>query len=232
MRSFEELFDLAAARKGGAMALEASLATPATAEALAAIPDDRWLSDMSKRVFQAGFNWSVVEKKWPDFETAFEGFDPARWAMMSDDDMDRLLRDKSIVRNGQKIRSVRDNAIFLRALAAEHGSAARVFADWPPEDFAGLLLLLKKRASRLSGRTAQYFLRGMGKDSFILSGDVSAALIREGVVDKEPTSQRALAAVQDAFNTWRAESGRPLTHISRILAMSVESAPRPGMQPL
>ncbi len=232
MNDFQEIFDLAAARKGGAAALEASLATPATSKALAAIADHRWLSDMSKRIFQAGFSWSVVENKWPGFETAFEGFDPARWAMMSDDDLDRLLRDKSIVRNGQKIRSVRDNANFLRALEVEHGSAARVFADWPAEDFVGLLLLLKKRASRLGGRTAQYFLRGMGKDSFILSRDVSAALIREGVVDKEPTSRRALAAVQDAFNIWRAESGRPLTHISRVLAMTVESAPRPGMQPL
>ena len=33
--------------------------------------------------------------------------------------------------------------------------------------------------------------------------------------------------MQAAFNHWRAESGRPLTHISRILAMSVDGGPMP-----
>jgi 3-methyladenine DNA glycosylase Tag len=61
----------------------------------------------------------------------------------------------------------------------------------------------------------------MGKDSFILSRDVVAALIREGVVDRPPSSKRDLAAVQDAFNRWMDESGRGLTQISRTLAMSV-----------
>ena len=61
----------------------------------------------------------------------------------------------------------------------------------------------------------------MGRDSFILSRDVGAALVREGVVDKPPSSKRDMAAVQAAFNAWMAESGRGLTQISRTLAMSV-----------
>ena len=48
-----------------------------------------------------------------------------------------------------------------------------------------------------------------------------AALIGEGVVDKNPTAQRDLKAAQDAFNAWRAESGRSLAEISRVLAISV-----------
>ena len=47
------------------------------------------------------------------------------------------------------------------------------------------------------------------------------ALIREGVVAKEPTSKKDLAAVQAAFNTWREQSKRPVREISRILALSV-----------
>ena len=77
--------------------------------------------------------------------------------------------------------------------------------------------------SRLGGTSGQYFLRSMGKDSFILSQDVVAALVREGVVDKAATSKRDLAAVQSAFNRWREQSGRSLTEISRVLAMSIES---------
>jgi hypothetical protein len=61
----------------------------------------------------------------------------------------------------------------------------------------------------------------MSVDSFILSRDVTARLIAEGVVDKSPKSQRDLAAVQGAFNVWRDQSGRSLTYVSRVLAYSV-----------
>jgi hypothetical protein len=43
-------------------------------------------------------------------------------------------------------------------------------------------------------------------------------------VDKTPGSKRELAAVQQAFNSWAAESGRSLTEISRILALSIDAA--------
>ena len=92
MRSYDEIFAIAAERHGGKAALEAAIAQHKSMSAgeLAAIPDDRWLSAMSKRVFSAGFNWLVIENKWPGFEEAFHGFD-VRWcAMMSDEDFDTL----------------------------------------------------------------------------------------------------------------------------------------------
>ncbi len=220
--SFDALFALATARKGGAEAFEQTLPTPKTPAELAAIPDDRWLAAMTRAVFQAGFSWKVIATKWPGFEDAFWAFAPGRCSLMSDDDLDTLLKDRRIVRNGAKIRSVAENATFLCGLAAEHGSAANAFANWPAEDYAGLLMLLKKRASRLGGTSAQYFLRTMGVDGFVLSRDVVRALIREGVVEKEPTSRCDLALVQEAFDYWRGESGRPMTQISRTLACSIE----------
>ncbi|MBS9718046.1 DNA-3-methyladenine glycosylase I [Pseudohalocynthiibacter aestuariivivens] len=221
MRSFDEIFAIAADRKGGPDALEALLSKPQTAEALAAIPDDRWLAKLTQMVFSAGFNWKVIEAKWPGFEEAFKGFDVGRCAFMDDEWFDSLLTDTRIVRNGTKIKSVPENAAFLLELQKEHGSAARVLADWPSEDYIGLLSMLKSRGSRLGGSTAQYFLRFMGKDSFVLSADVVARLVAEDVVDKTPTSKKALAATQAAFNEWAAQSGRSLTEISRVLAMSV-----------
>lgn len=221
MPNFNKIIERAAARKGCMETLEQLLPTPISNAELAQIPDDRWLAMMTRCIFQAGFRWSVVDKKWPDFEEAFAGFHPKRWMFMSDDDYERLLKDKRIIRNGQKILTVRDNATFLCDLAQEHGSAGRFFTDWPDEEYVELLILLKKRASRLGGNSGQYFLRFMGKDSFILSRDVVAALIREGVVGTEPKSQRDLRTVQQAFNQWREESGRPLTQISKILAYSV-----------
>lgn len=223
MRSFEEIFAIAAERKGGADVVEAMLEQPLTVDALAAIPDDRWLARMAQCIFNAGFNWKVVEAKWDGFEAAFEGFDPNRVAMFSDDDLARLASDERIVRHGGKIRSVHENAVFVTDLAREHGSAARFFADWPENDYVGLLEVLKKRGSRLGGNTGQYFLRFMNRDSFILSKDVVARLIAENVIDKPPTSKAAMIKVQQAFNHWREESARSLKEISRVLAMSTDA---------
>ncbi len=221
MRTFDEIYKIAAERKGEANVLEDLLAAPKSPGELQLVPDDRWLSCMSKCIFQAGFNWKVVESMWPGFEKAFHGFDIGRCAMLNDDDFDRLVTDKSIVRHGTKIRSVHQNALFLGDLAREHGSAAKVFATWPGSDYSGLLNMLKKRGSRLGGNTGQYFLRFMGVDSYILSRDVVARLIAEDVIDKAPTSQKAMANTQNAFNTLNRQSGRSLSEISRVLAMSV-----------
>jgi len=221
MIKFATLYQHAARRKGGETELEALLPTPLSVDQLAAVPDDRWLATMSRCIFNSGFNWKVVDKKWPEFEEVFTGFNPTRWKFMSEDDFERLLKDTRIIRHAKKILAVRDNATFLCDLTEEHGSVAKFFADWPCDDYASLLTLLKKRGSRLGGNTGQYFLRFMGKDSFVLSRDVIAALIREGVVTTEPKSQRDLKLVQQAFNQWSGESDRPLTHISKVLAFTV-----------
>ncbi len=221
MRSFESLFEQAAQRKRGVDALEALLPAPLSRDDLAAIPDARWLAMMSRCIFQAGFSWKVVDKKWPGFEESFAGFHPRRWMYMSDEDFERLIKDERIIRHATKILAVRDNATFLCDLAEEHGGAAQFFADWPDEQYADLLILLKKRASRLGGHSGQYFLRFMGKDSFIMSRDVVAALKRENIITTEPKSQRDLRAVQAVFNQWCAESGRPMTHVSKVLAYTV-----------
>lgn len=223
MRTFDEIFAIAADRKDGPAALEAMLSKPRSAEELAAIPDDRWLSEAAKCIFQAGFNWKVIDAKWPGFEEAFEGFLPGRLALWTGDDLDRLLKDTRVVRNAAKLQSVLDNAVFFTELAQSHGGAARVFADWQNSDYIGLLDMLAKRGSRLGGNTGQRLLRAMGKDSFILSASVTARLIAEGVVTKAPSSKKDMAAVQAAFDGWQAQSGRSFTEISRVLAMSIDA---------
>jgi 3-methyladenine DNA glycosylase Tag len=220
MRSFDEIYAMAVANKGGSEAVEQHLDEPKTPDELAAIPDDRWLSRLSQVVFSAGFNWRVVEDKWPGFERSFHRFDIGRCSMLDDEACERAAKSAGIG-HARKAFSIRENACLFRDLASEHGSAARFFADWPRDDYVGLLTFLKKRGDRLGGTTTQYFLRTMGVDSFLLSKDVGVALVREGVVDKPPSSQRDLAATQAAFNAWAEQSGRPFNHISRVLALSV-----------
>lgn len=221
MRTFAEILAIAAERKGGVQAVLSAVPKVASAEELAAIPDDRWLAQMARGIFQAGISWSVVEAKWAGIEEAFHRFDPARVAMIEGDALEALLSDQRVIRAGAKIVAIRDNAVFVRRVAAEAGGFGRKVADWPAEDFAGLLEWLQSEGSRLGGATGAYMLRAMGKESWILSRDVTARLVVEGVIEGPASSARALRAVQRAFNAWAEESGQSLTAISRVLAQSI-----------
>ncbi|MCV3273041.1 DNA-3-methyladenine glycosylase I [Roseobacter sinensis] len=221
MRSLQDILAISVERKGSEEAILDGITPPRSAEALRACPDDRWLAAMTRSIFNAGFNWKVVDSMWPGFETAFRGFDPAACAMMDDAWFDSLVTDTSIVRHGPKIRAVQENAVYLQTQADTHGGYGAFIAGWPPDRFADLLAHLKAEGTRLGGATGQYFLRSMGVDGFILSRDVVARLIAEGVIDKPPTSKSAMQAVQAAFSAWHRSSGRPLTEISRILATSI-----------
>lgn len=221
MRSFAEIQAIAETHKGGASAV-AALMPPVRSEAeLRAIPDDRYLSDIARRVFRAGLKHAMVDAKWPAFEKAFWGFDPGKIQLMSDEQLERLAANPEIIRHFGKIRSVRANAQMVADIAKIHGGFGEFIAGWPGTDIVGLWAMLKKRGSQLGGHSASRFLRMVGKDTFILTDDVVAALIYDGVVSKMPTAKRDLLAVQAAFNEWQGESGKPLAHISRTLSLTV-----------
>jgi 3-methyladenine DNA glycosylase Tag len=220
--SFKTIRARAEKRKGGPEALERLLPKKPNPSALTKLSNDRILSEMTQRVFSAGFAWSVIENKWPGFEDAFLGFEPAKLTFQPDEFWDRLMTDARIVRNGAKILSVRENAAFVQAIAAEHGSFGKFLAKWPSADETGLLDLLAKRGSRLGGNTGQMFLRFVGWDGFVTSQDVVACLRDAGLdIADEVKSKSDLAKVQAQFNAWAEETGLPYTHLSRICAMSV-----------
>ena len=219
--SFAEILDAARARHGAA-ALDARLPQPKTPEELRAIPDDRYLSQMSLRIFRAGLKHSLVDAKWPAFEEVFHGFDPRRVRAMPDEALDALLGDPRLIRHGGKIRAVRDNAAAMLDIAASHGGFGAWLAEWPVADIVGLWDALARRFSQMGGNSGPTFLRMVGKDSFILSPSVVAALKHWGIAAAAPKNRRDRAGVQARFNAWAAETGRPLCQLSMILACSVE----------
>jgi 3-methyladenine DNA glycosylase Tag len=222
MGSFKTIRIRAEKRKGGREALEALLPPIPDPKSLTKLADDRALAEMTKRVFCAGFAWSVIERKWPDFEAAFLEFQPAQLLFQPDDFWDGLVRDARIVRNGPKIISVRANAAFIQDIAKQHGSFGKFLANWPPSDEIGLLDLLAKRGNRLGGNTGQMLLRFLGFDGFVTSKDVVACLREAGVdIAEEVKSKGDLAKVQAQFNAWAKETGLPYTHLSRICALSI-----------
>ncbi len=218
IRSFNALYASAVLHKGSARVVEEDLPHPKSAAELRQLSDDRYLSVMSRRVFHAGLTHSVVDNKWLNFERTFYGFDPFRVAMMSDDDVDVLMRNTAIIRHLNKIKAVRANAVWMLDVIAEYGSFAALIADWDSRRIVELWSLLKKHGAQLGGMSASRFLRMVGKDTFLLTNDVVAVLKADGVIIKPPTSQRDLLLVQDVFNGWADESGRSLAEISRIIS--------------
>ena len=222
MTPFAEILAAAEAREGGAEALAARLPVPKSANELPALGDDRYLSLMSRRVFRAGLKHSMVDAKWPAFEAAFAGFEPRRVRAMNDEALEALLGDTRLIRHGPKMKAVRANAAAFCALAEETGRFGAYLADWPGSDIVGLWDDIAARFTQMGGNSAPYFLRMAGKDSFILTDSVVAALNHWGAIEGAAKGKGARARVQAAFNDWAAASGRPLCQISMILARSIE----------
>ena len=110
--TFKQIYDRAIKRKGE-QGLTASLPKVKTRQALIRATDDSYLSEMTKCVFRSGFVWKVVENKWPNFKTAFAQFNPKAIANFSDERLEALAQDTSIIRNMAKISATRENAKFI-----------------------------------------------------------------------------------------------------------------------
>ncbi|WNC08738.1 DNA-3-methyladenine glycosylase I [Pseudomonas coleopterorum] len=221
MQDYKWLNEYCLNRFGSQKALEARLPTAKSPAQLRKISADRYLSTMALRVFRAGLKHSLVDSKWPAFEEVFFGFDPEKIVLMGAERLERLMQDTRIIRHFGKLKSVPRNAQMILDVAMEHGSFGDFIADWPVEDITGLWQYIAKHGNQMGGLSAPRFLRMIGKDTFIPSWDVVAALNAQQIVDKVPSSKRDQAAVQAAFNQWHAESGRPMCQLSAMLAFTV-----------
>jgi len=218
---FATILDTARQRHGAA-AIDARLPQPKSASELAAIPDDRYLSQMSLRIFRAGLKHSLVDGKWPAFEAAFDGFDPRRVRAMPDEALEKLLGDARLIRHWGKLKSIRDNAAAMLAVTEEFGSFGGWIGTWPGSNIVGLWDVLGDRFSQLGGASGPMFLRMVGKDTFVLSKSVIAALKHWADMPKPPKNRSDRVLAQAHFNAWAAETGRPLSQLSLILAMSID----------
>ncbi|HGS5725442.1 3-methyladenine DNA glycosylase [Vibrio parahaemolyticus] len=220
IEKFDAIYQRAAERKGGEDQLEALLSHPLSKEELAAIPNDRWLAAFSMKVFQSGISWSVVRKKWPNFEEVFFGFEIEPLLMLSDEQWETKATDERIIRHLTKVMSIPANARMIHEASIQHGSFGKMVADWPQEKITELWAYLKKHGSRLGGNTGPYTLRQMGADTFILSNDVEAYLRNCKIIEGGKDTKKSHDAANQAFMQWQKESGRSLTEISQIIAFS------------
>ncbi len=89
--------------------------------------DDVYLFEMlTLEGAQAGLSWSIVLAKREEYRKAFHQFDTGYCAELSDEELESIRENFSVIKNMSKIRSVRNNARLVLKLQEEFGS----FADY------------------------------------------------------------------------------------------------------
>ena len=76
--------------------------------------------------FQAGLSWLTILKKREAFRDAFRGFEPEIVAKFTGRDIQRLMKNEGIVRNGAKIESAINNARMLCAMHEQGESLSKL----------------------------------------------------------------------------------------------------------
>ena len=224
LEKIDSLYQRAAERKGGLAVLNLLLGDARQDNLVANLGDDRILSAFSKKIFQSGFVWRVVEKKWPNFEEMFFEFNLAKILMMPEEMQERKASDAKIIRNYNKVKTIQANAQMMfdeiHSDHNQHNSFAEFIAAWPSNNMIGLWDYLKKNGQRLGGNTGPYALRAIGKDTFLLTRDIEAYFRANKIIDGGLQSKKSLAAIQASFNQWQSECDLSLAQLSRLIAFA------------
>lgn len=221
LESFKSLYHRAAERKGGEQALDILLSDVnhlSNAELKSVLTDDRVLSAFTKKVFQSGFVWRVVENKWDNFEESFFKFNLEKVLMMPEEMMEKKATDPKIIRNYNKVKTIKANAQMMFDEQQNGHSFSEFIANWPAEDTIGLWAYLKKNGQRLGGNTGPYALRELGKDTFLLTRDIEAYFRAYDIISGGAQTKSSLNAIQNSFNQWQTECDLSLSQLSRLVA--------------
>jgi DNA-3-methyladenine glycosylase I len=144
--------------------------------------DDRALFEkICLEGFQAGLSWRTILLRRPAFREAFHGFDVSRVAAMTDDDVERLLRNAAIIRHRGKIEAAVANARAVLALDEPLAELIWSFAPAASRDVAPATLseipAVTPESTALSRR-----LRGLGF-RFVGPTTMYALMQSAGLVD-------------------------------------------------
>jgi DNA-3-methyladenine glycosylase I len=125
--------------------------------------DDAYFENMCRIIFQAGLNWSVIEKKWPTIKKAFAQFSIEKVAQFTNANVERLMNDKGIVRNKRKILAIIQNANLFREIKKQYGSF-QSYLDCldKSKNYSSVVKELSSRFKWLGPPSASLFLYTVG----------------------------------------------------------------------
>jgi len=140
---------------------------------------------ISLEAFQSGLSWLTILIKRPAFRAAFDDFDPDIVAGYTGDDIDRLMHDKTIVRNRAKIEATRINARAVLDLR-EHGGLDELIWSHKPDEAPVPRIVSEVPTSTPASKALATDLRSRG---FRFIGPTTAYALMEaiGMVDTHLT---------------------------------------------
>lgn len=170
--------------------------------------DDALFERLALEGFQAGLSWLVILRKRAAFRAAFAGFAIPAVAAFGPADVERLLADPTIVRNGAKIRATIANARLAAELdgglaallwsfaPSRPRRAPRRLADVPAvtSESEAMARELRRRGFRFFGPTTAYALMqatGMVNDH--LAGCAARTAAAHASLPLAPAPARAAA---------------------------------------
>ena len=87
--------------------------------------DDRYIFEMlTLEGAQAGLSWLTILKRRNAYRKAFHQFSIAGCAVMTDEELEQILRQKEVIANRRKVYSVRANAQAIQHIQHQYGSFA------------------------------------------------------------------------------------------------------------
>lgn len=126
--------------------------------------DDGYFEQLTMAIFRSGFSWRVIRDKWQNFQRAFDNFAVERVARYDERDVERLLGDAGIVRNGRKIEAAIHNAQVIEELAGRHGSFHAYLRTMDGWDYARRRETLGKQFHHLGPTGVFVFLYSVAED--------------------------------------------------------------------
>jgi DNA-3-methyladenine glycosylase I len=119
---------------------------------------------MSRVIFQAGLNWTVVDKKWTAITEAFKGFSVEKVASFTDSDANRLKKNSGIIRNEGKIRAIIQNAEKFKEIQSQHGSFQKYLDSLDKSNnYEKVVEELSNKFKWLGPSSARIFLHTVGE---------------------------------------------------------------------
>ena len=142
------------------------------------VDDDRHLFEkLCLEGFQSGLSWRTILAKRENFRAAFHNFEIDKIVRFGDQDVERLLQDKGIIRHRGKIEAVINNAVRVQEMIAREGSLAAYVWRYEPDpadlgepqsvstsaESIAMSKDLKKQGWKFVGPTTVYaFMQSMG----------------------------------------------------------------------
>ncbi len=138
--------------------------------------DEEHLELIARILFVTGFRYDIVEQRWPKIRRAFENFSIGSVTRMN---VDRLKEADGMIRNGQKIQRIIDNAGVCRDLVRAYGSMRRWVASVVDENRNDVIFrpTLREECQRL----------------FTGIGETTSAWLAHVYAEGKPTPERIYA---------------------------------------